>query len=209
MTYVMTDWKDHVTQFLNRYRQTFNSDGTLNLSKEEGVVIQTGTPVSAFYMNHIERGIYDARIDINWSMQKIEQLQEDVSRLLVLADIADGTGDSNRAIYHLLKTGQISDSLKYDGALTYAMSALTAGTSVEVQVHDATGFAVGQQVTVYDAASRESDCVIIAIDGNIVTLNKLTNSYVRGAVVCRSNVTLSNKLGFAQWETCDIAVVEV
>ena len=37
-------WKDHVTQFSNRYKEINNADGTITHEAVEGEVIQEGTP---------------------------------------------------------------------------------------------------------------------------------------------------------------------
>lgn len=60
MGYQVTDWKDHVTEYENRYRETANADGTITHEKEEGEVIQQGTPLSATYLRNMEYGIKDA-----------------------------------------------------------------------------------------------------------------------------------------------------
>jgi len=55
-----TEWKDHVTQFPNRRVITENGDGTVNVEKAQGEVIQQGTPQSATNFNNQENGIQDA-----------------------------------------------------------------------------------------------------------------------------------------------------
>ena len=60
MAYKQTDWKDHVTEYENRYRETENADGSVTHTKVEGEVIQQGTPMSATNFNHMEEGIGEA-----------------------------------------------------------------------------------------------------------------------------------------------------
>ena len=40
-------WKDHVTQYSNRYREVQNADGTITHEAVEGEVVQEGTPQNA------------------------------------------------------------------------------------------------------------------------------------------------------------------
>lgn len=58
--YKQTKWKDHVTQYPNRRRFANNADGTVDVEKAQGEVIQQGTPQSATNFNNQEDGIQDA-----------------------------------------------------------------------------------------------------------------------------------------------------
>jgi hypothetical protein len=60
MPYPQTDWKDHVTEYENRYTESTNPDGSITHTKVEGEVIQQGTPMSATNFNHQEDGIGEA-----------------------------------------------------------------------------------------------------------------------------------------------------
>ena len=60
MAYKQTDWKDHVTEYENRYTETQNPDGSVTHTKVEGEVVQQGTPMSAANFNHMEEGIGEA-----------------------------------------------------------------------------------------------------------------------------------------------------
>lgn len=55
-----TEWKDHVTQYPNRRQLTTNPDGTTEVAKAQGEVIQQGTPQSATNFNNQENGIQDS-----------------------------------------------------------------------------------------------------------------------------------------------------
>ena len=57
--YNQTEWKDHVTQYPNRRRITDNGDGTSDVVKDQGEVIQQGTAQSATNFNNEEEGIQD------------------------------------------------------------------------------------------------------------------------------------------------------
>ena len=53
-------WKDHVTQYTNRYKEVQNADGTVNHEAVEGEVIQQGTPMNAKNFNDMEQRIFAA-----------------------------------------------------------------------------------------------------------------------------------------------------
>ena len=53
-------WKDHVTQFSNRYKEVNNADGTITHEAVEGEVIQEGTPQNAENFNDLEQGYLQA-----------------------------------------------------------------------------------------------------------------------------------------------------
>lgn len=50
-------WKDHVTQFSNRYKEVNNADGTITHEAVEGEVIQEGTPQNAENFNDLEQRV--------------------------------------------------------------------------------------------------------------------------------------------------------
>lgn len=58
--YNQTEWKDHVTQNPNRREIIDNPDGTVEVVKAQGEIIQQGTPQSATNFNKQENGIQDA-----------------------------------------------------------------------------------------------------------------------------------------------------
>ena len=49
-------WKDHVTQYSNRYREVQNADGTITHEAVEGEVVQEGTPQNT--LTTWKRGYY-------------------------------------------------------------------------------------------------------------------------------------------------------
>ncbi len=68
--YNRTFWKDHVTEFDNRFREQNNADGTISHIPVEGEVIQQGTPQNAVNFNRIETGIF-AAIEIAAELARI------------------------------------------------------------------------------------------------------------------------------------------
>jgi cyclophilin family peptidyl-prolyl cis-trans isomerase len=53
-------WRDHVTQYTSRYKETSNADGTITHEVVEGEIIQQGTPQNAPNFNNFEEGITNA-----------------------------------------------------------------------------------------------------------------------------------------------------
>lgn len=60
MPYPQTDWKDHVVEKPNTYRETVNSDGTKTYAAAPGEIVQQGTPMSATNFNKLEEGVGSA-----------------------------------------------------------------------------------------------------------------------------------------------------
>ncbi|MBS5276268.1 MAG: hypothetical protein KHY24_09155, partial [Clostridiales bacterium] len=58
-------WKDHVTQYSNRYREVQNADGTITHEAVEGEVVQEGTPQNAQNFNDLEERILSAGLIAN------------------------------------------------------------------------------------------------------------------------------------------------
>ena len=80
--YGMTPWKDEVVQYPYRYKETQNSDGTVEHEPSPGTVMQQGTPQSATNFNHMENGIHDAHVAEAIFMQAKMHQQEEVERRL-------------------------------------------------------------------------------------------------------------------------------
>ena len=56
--YDRTYWRDHVTEFDDRFTERENEDGTITHIPAEGEVIQQGTPQNATNFNKMEEGIF-------------------------------------------------------------------------------------------------------------------------------------------------------
>lgn len=71
------EWKDHVTEFPSRRILNENPDGTVDVEKAQGEVIQQGTPQSATNFNNLENGVQDAHIGFAVFMQYFMQFDRD------------------------------------------------------------------------------------------------------------------------------------
>ncbi len=60
--YKRTEWKDKVVQYPHRYRESQNSDGSIDHTLEPGTVTQAGTPLNASNFNNMEGGIVDMNL---------------------------------------------------------------------------------------------------------------------------------------------------
>lgn len=58
--YEPTRWKDEVVQYPYRYKETQNSDGSIEHTPAPGETMQEGTPQSATNFNHLESGVLEA-----------------------------------------------------------------------------------------------------------------------------------------------------
>lgn len=71
-------WKDHVTQFSNRYKEINNADGTITHEAVEGEVIQEGTPQNAKNFNDMEQRILAAGEVAGLAMLKVGAVESKV-----------------------------------------------------------------------------------------------------------------------------------
>lgn len=71
------EWKDHVTEFPSRRILNENPDGTVDVEKAQGEVIQQGTPQSATNFNNLENGVQDAHIGFAVFMQYFMQFDRE------------------------------------------------------------------------------------------------------------------------------------
>lgn len=62
MAHKRTFWRDHVTEFSDRYTEINNEDGTISHVPVEGEVIQQGTPQNARNFNALEEGTFSAGV---------------------------------------------------------------------------------------------------------------------------------------------------
>ena len=68
-------WKDHVTQYSNRYKEVQNADGTITHEAVEGEVIQEGTPQNAKNFNDMEQRILAAGEVAGLAMLKVKMAE--------------------------------------------------------------------------------------------------------------------------------------
>ena len=74
-------WKDHVTQFYNRYREVDNADGTITHEAVEGEVIQEGTPQNAQNFNDLEQRVFASGEVAGLALLKVKMAESHIKRL--------------------------------------------------------------------------------------------------------------------------------
>lgn len=93
--YRATEWKDHVTEFPNRRKLTNNEDGTVDVEKAQGAVIQQGTPQSATNFNNMETAIFES-IGLNGLLAMRAKLQQEAlkeNEIIAIPITITGTGN--------------------------------------------------------------------------------------------------------------------
>ena len=60
--YSVRKWVDRVTQFVNRFMESTNSDGSVTHQRVDGEVLAVGTAQSAENFNHMEEGIFEGSL---------------------------------------------------------------------------------------------------------------------------------------------------
>lgn len=105
MTYVKTVWQDHITEYLNRYSEEINGDGSKTMTPVPGELIQQGTPMSADNFNNLETGVEAAHTDIGVNASNISLLSSRMAlqERLLTATIPT-TGWSGTAPYSVAVT---------------------------------------------------------------------------------------------------------
>ena len=74
-------WKDHVTQFSNRYREVNNADGTITHEAVEGEVIQEGTPQNAQNFNDLEQRVFASGEVAGLALLKVKMAESRIKEI--------------------------------------------------------------------------------------------------------------------------------
>lgn len=144
---------------------------------------------------------------------EIEELRLLIARLDTGWGIADEINfrypDSKGIFYDILdgQGGRVTAAL--ETAMTYATAALSIGAT-SITVGNAAGFAVGEEVTVFDDINVEN-VTVTAIAGNTLTATALTKAYKAKAVVGRTTTVtdpINVRMAFPTWGTSDITITE-
>ncbi|WP_102271316.1 hypothetical protein [Cytobacillus massiliigabonensis] len=183
--YIKTEWFDHIVDVTN------------------GQIIQDGTRFNASRANNIEEGIYEA---YNWLVEHENRLL----RMQVLLEL-DGRAPGNSGAFSDTLDGS-TNKLTKQIAIADITQAVSAGATV-LTVDNSMGFVPFTEVSVYDSTNRE-DVLVTAIDesSKTVTVQALTNAYVKGAKIARSNSKvdeINKRMLIGEWGTFNVSVSEV
>lgn len=149
--YKPTDWKDEVVQYPYRYRETQNSDGSIEHAPDHGDTLQEGTPQSATNFNNMENGIHDAHIAeaifIQYQMHHQEQKEEEIDRRL---DEHDQEFSAETGTVTLTNTNTVFFAFNNSGT-TVALKTVrkTLNYDLDIEVTEFSGGQIGN-VIVYD-----------------------------------------------------------
>lgn len=69
----MTHWADHVTEYPGRRKYTQNDDGSVDVVKAEGKIIQQGTARNGTNYNNMETSIRAANVFCSWLWTVVRQ----------------------------------------------------------------------------------------------------------------------------------------
>lgn len=174
--YIPTEWLDHIID-----------PERIDPMTGKPVVIQEGTRFKAFRMNNIEDGILGA-----WAWLK--ELQREVDRHAVYLAI-DGRGDGNNGTFFDTIDDKDPHLLMYGSARGRMIAEHTAGTTT-LTLDSVQGFQVHEEITITDDVAFEY-VLVTAVDAEAktITVNQLTNTYKKGAVVGRSTAVRNETAG--------------
>lgn len=148
MPYLPTDWKDRAVDRPMTYTMQDNGDGTITLIPAEGAIAETGTPLTAANLNHLEAGVASAvRKDETTDM--LGNLLDNV-KLKLPKDLWANTGiafDANNSDIIGLNTLYWADPLTADSeAMLFARSVapITPAGSLNSAEYDALRVLNGQ-----------------------------------------------------------------
>lgn len=79
--YKMKSWVDRVTQFVNRFKETNNSDGSITHERVDGEVLKTGTAQSAANFNNMEYGILENSLLLAEATRILKEHDRDIDAM--------------------------------------------------------------------------------------------------------------------------------
>lgn len=134
----------------------------------------------------------------------IEDVNEDNKQIkrLIAYEQAKGRVIGGSGVFVDVFDGKVDPIAKLDTTKTKATSTLSVGNTT-IPVQSITGFAVGQEITVFDDVNIERP-IIKGISGSNLTVTALTKNFKNGATICRSSVvvdTVNKCLKFGGWDS--------
>lgn len=79
--YKMKNWVDRVTQFVNRFKESNNSDGSITHERVDGEVLKTGTAQSAANFNNMEFGILENSLVLAENTRVLKEHDRDIEAM--------------------------------------------------------------------------------------------------------------------------------
>lgn len=103
--YQKIGWKDHIVEYPNRYIETDNGDGTVTHVKDEGNVVQEGTPFSASNLERMDQGIYDAHDQLTEQTKKDGVFKNGPQLVTTTAPTALNITYEGRTLFNVIPNG--------------------------------------------------------------------------------------------------------
>ena len=126
-------WKDHVTQYSNRYREVQNADGTITHEAVEGEVVQEGTPQNAQNFNDLEERVLSAGLIANLAMLKLGAAESRIKGLQ--GEIVEATLTNTKS-YPFNNSKKTLALTTPRGNLDYTVNVEDAGGVGEIRITD-------------------------------------------------------------------------
>lgn len=163
-------------------------------------ILQEGTRHEAKRENHQEEGIAKAH-------ELLVKLENRMVRVETQLEIDGWVDPINKGTFfdNFVDAPNKLKRLLASAVLTEPYS---VGMSL-LNVDDASGFKVGEEVTIFDGTNSE-DTMITAVTASTITVNPLVKSYLKGATVTRSNAGIENgHVVGGNWESFGVSASEV
>ena len=145
--YDLKRWFDRVVQYPYRYKETTNSDGTIEHVPSPGDVLADGTPQSGTNFNHMEDGIMDAHLAKSIFLQFWIHRNEEIEEHLTEHDeeFSAETGEvtlknTNTVSFAFNNSGttvalkKVRKTMNYD--LDYEITSVSGGQCARVVIYD-------------------------------------------------------------------------
>lgn len=157
-------WQDHVVEYPNRYKEVENGDGTIDLQKSPGEIVQQGTPMNATNFNNMDFGILEAMFSAS----------ELVRESRIMKDLIKGvTGEKIQVTLTNSQGYPFNNSKK---AVQISPSRNTKDYTIECYVSSVSGGAVGE----FEIRDKLLNGFKIAYTGSASKV--IVDCYVRGGI---------------------------
>lgn len=152
--YNMRNWIDRVTQFVNRFKETDNSDGSITHERVDGEVLKPGTAQSAANFNNMEGGIFENSLLLAEATRVLKEHGRDIEAM---------TGEMH--IIYLYNTQQYPGN---NSKKTIALKQVRNNTDYTVNIRVASAVMPNGVAIDGDPAGTA---------GNIIVTDKLLNGF--------------------------------
>lgn len=158
------NWQDHVVEHPNRYKEVDNGDGTFDLQKFQGEILQQGTPMNATNFNNMDYGILEAAFMASDLIRETRIMKDSIRGI---------TGDK---IQLTLTNSQVYPHNNSKKTVQISPSRNTRDYTVECDVVSVSGGSIGE----FEISDKLLNGFKIAFTGSAKSV--VVNCYVRGGI---------------------------